>query len=59
MNSDNLKINPKLAGGVGVGAHVGILLVWVLKTYLDVPLGEPEIASIIALCSFGTGWLVR
>jgi len=55
---EKLQIKSKIAG-VGLGGHVGIILIWLLNTYLGVEFGNQEIASIIALCGFGAGWLIK
>lgn len=55
---DKMAVNAKVAGG-SIGANVGILIVWGLKTYLTLPLGDGEVAAIIALCSFVVGYLIK
>ncbi len=54
----NLKISPRL-GAAGIGGHLGILLVWFLKSGLGLEPGPEEIASIVVITGFLAGWAIK
>ena len=55
---DKLKIQPRVAA-TGIGAQLGILIVWGLRDGIGLSPGDTEVGAIIGLCAFFAAWALK
>jgi len=56
---DKLALKPKLIGGIGIGGHLGILLVAAIEGYFEMKLDSQVVISISAITGFSVGWWIK